>query len=247
MTTSTINNLSGIINIQKQSLDDVSRIYYPDTSNITSQISGLNNSLNSTYQNIDKIKGSVDNAISKQDDVLNVVQTESTRLAQKKQNVDNARDGQKRLILLNDSYRKRYLQYIKIIMILIVVLAIFGALKMLESNFSFVPSVIYEFLIVIDIAIGIIYIYTIYNDIRQHDLIEYDKLIIESPVTNKSTTYGSSSNNLLKPLKSCNDQNCCSEGTTWDEATAKCKPTPVDTTETFVSNSPNETNGYNFL
>lgn len=254
MTTSTINNLSGIIDIQQQELDNIGNFYYQNTPGVISQINTLNDSLNNNYTNIKVINGSVNNAISRQNDVLGIVNGETTRLAEKKKSVDNARDGQKRLMLLNDSYRKRYLQYMKIIIAVVIILAVFWVLKMAETYITIIPSIIFEFLIVLDIAIGIIYIYLVYRDIQNHDLIEYDKLIIQPPPDNSKSnnnTISKPGDDLLKSSKSCNDQNCCAEGTTWDEANAKCKPRlvtdPSGNKEPFVSDSPFESNSYNFI
>ena len=50
--------------------------------------------------------------------MINIIDDEKQRLNEKKQNVDNALSGQQRLITMNNSYRLRYTEYTKMIVII---------------------------------------------------------------------------------------------------------------------------------
>lgn len=244
---STIDNLSGIINIQNSELSYIRSNSFPSNT----EIAPLQTSLNQTTAAIQMMDGSINNAITKQTELNDIVSTEKERLAGKKISVDNARDGQKRLILLNDTYRKRYLQYMKILIAIVIVLAIFWGLQALETYITFIPSAIFDLLMIINFVVGLIYIYLVYVDINTRDLIEYDKLSINGPSakTKSDITAQKDGSDLLKPINACANETCCSEGTTWDEVTGKCIVTkPVTTSvDGFVSNSPSEVNDYKFL
>lgn len=237
---STIDNLSGIIGIQNNAISYIQSSSFPDSALLTS----LQTNLNNTTSTLSGLDNTVSAAITKQSEMGAIVTEEKTRLDLKKASVDNARDGQKRLILLNDTHRKRSLQYIKIIIAIIVVLAIFAVLKTLEGYFTFIPSGIYDLLAIILFLIGFTYIYYVYSDINNRDLIEYDKLNLKAPNTNTATNpilSQKDGSDLLNPVNACANQSCCDTGTIWNEALGKCKR------EGFVSNSPSEINDYKFL
>ena len=75
-----------------------------------SDIGNLYNGLNSTTLNTNDV-------LIKQKEMINIVNSEQKRLNEKKQSVDNALEGQQRLITLNNSYRLRYADYTKMIII----------------------------------------------------------------------------------------------------------------------------------
>ena len=170
---------------------------------------------------------------SSNDEISKIIDMESRRLDQKRQSVDFIRSGQKRMMLLNDSYRKRYLQYMKIILIIVTILALFGLLQYVSSIFTFIPSALFDILSIIVISFGIIYIYLVYVDIGTHNRINYDELDLVSPNIPKNIGAATSTakvtpsvNPDLFNLKNvgCLNSNCCSYGTTWNENTSVCVP-----------------------
>jgi len=186
---------------------------------------------------------------SSNDQISKIIDMESRRLDQKRQSVDFIRSGQKRMMLMNDSYRKRYMQYIKIIIIIIIVLALFGFFQYASSTFTSIPSALFDILSIIVISVGIIYAYLIYADIGLHNRINYDEIDYVAPVIpDKSKMVTSASVSSVTPsvntdlfnLKNlgCINSNCCSEGTVWNDNTSVCvtKPSgfiPVTTPSSF--------------
>jgi hypothetical protein len=82
--------------------------------------------------------------------------------------------------MFNDSYRKRYIEYIKMIISMVISFAIVWILNMFQY-YGIIPDYINNFLIVGVISIGIIISYNIYSNIQRHDLLNYDELAIKSP------------------------------------------------------------------
>jgi len=93
----------------------------------------------------------------------------------------NAQD--KRMTELNDSYRKRYLDYIKIIMIAAIGLFFMWLFHVLEIK-DILPDGLLELLTIISISVVGILIYILWIDIQKHDLLIYDNIHYSPPDTN---------------------------------------------------------------
>jgi hypothetical protein len=163
-----------------------------------------------------------------------IVNNEYNRLKIENSSVSNLQQNKSRMSYFNDSYRKRYLDYIKIMIIIVVGLAILWILMVLESM-QIIPSYINNFLVAIIISITLIICYLIYNDIQKHDSLNYDELSIKSPnlVTPNPDQNQKSTSNLdtngkqsgvdsEKCKSSPPNQDMCGSGTTYDSTTQKC-------------------------
>jgi hypothetical protein len=118
---------------------------------------------------------------SSQNVVYTMNQDESNRLIRKKNNIDQALDGQNRMITLNDSYVKKYAKYNQIVMVIVlVILAILGAI-MLGTYVPAVPSVVNDLIMILAVGIGLIVIYNIYTEIQKRDSMYFDKLNTSIP------------------------------------------------------------------
>ena len=88
-----------------------------------SDTGNLYNGLNATILNTNDV-------LIKQKDMIQIIDNENNRLREKKQNVDNALEGQQRLITLNNSYRLRYADYIKILIIITISISIYVCISL---------------------------------------------------------------------------------------------------------------------
>ena len=61
------------------------------------------------------------NVLSDQSNVKKLVKKEKQRLDHKQEQIDEAKESQSRMLNLNDSYRKKYAAYLKIIIVLTIV------------------------------------------------------------------------------------------------------------------------------
>jgi hypothetical protein len=129
-------DLSGIFHIQKDYISGI------DTNDPTlkQKVSGIQSQLDKLHANFKDSTASTNAVLDHQQDVMNIVDTEKQRLLLKKEQIDTSFEGKKRGILLNDSYRQRFEQYTKIIIIVVFTLAIFIGILILGRNFPIIPS-----------------------------------------------------------------------------------------------------------
>lgn len=164
-----------------------------------------------------------------------VIQNEMERINVKKESIDKIQQGQSRVNMFNDSYRKRYLAYIKIIMIIVISLVVVWLLRLVES-YGFISEEVNNFIIIGVISITLIIIYSMYNEILRHDLLNYDELAIKSPDLYDITKLKTQPPDTTATAKSTASptcavpQNYCGTGTVYDKSSNKCiAPTPTPT------------------
>lgn len=199
-----------------------------------------------------------------QSEMYDIVKMEKSRLEEKKQSIDGALDGQRRSIQLNESYRERYAQYVKMILIFIGTLVAFIVLMFLARTFTLIPSIFFEVISVPIILLGLYMMYLVYVDIQSRDKLYFDKLDLAGPkiITPdeiaRSQEAAAKKGNLLGTINigGCVGPACCDSTTIWDAGNSVC--TEAIMLEGFSSNmkvnrtvstnygfnSPNEFGGY---
>ena len=172
------------------------------------------------------------NAIyTRQQEMDAIVNGENARLRTKGSSIDQAKQGQDRLIALNQNYSKRFSQYIQIIVIWAFVFVIFLAISMGNRNFGFLPAGAMEVITIILIGGALIYSISVYTTILQRSNMNYDEISIPPPRTAltaaeiaKQTADNQASGNLLGQLDlgACIGSSCCASGTHWNTTTQQC-------------------------
>jgi hypothetical protein len=104
-----------------------------------------------------------------------IVKAETERLTKQKQSIDDALDDKRRLIVLNDSYRKRMTSYTFIAMGITA-----GALCMLGISLLPIPTIFSNILYVCIIMGVFILILYRYDIISQRSRLDYDELNLPS-------------------------------------------------------------------
>ncbi len=179
--------------------------------------------------------------VQKVDDVLIA---EKDRLDKKKELIDKAEFSQNRHQELNDSYRKRYMYYNYIGVVVVITLLVYLALVMLQYFIPIIPSAI------IDIATMFIFafiiIFVVYNliIIYSRDKLNFDKInndnanIISASELEKQRQKDILSGNLSGiAVPTCSGAACCSTGTRWDSGNLVCMPGNVISAFTSISES----------
>jgi hypothetical protein len=108
-------------------------------------------------------------------DQLNIL-----NLSQNKNNESNQKDNHIRLNLLNDTYRKRYIEYIKIILVVVITLICVWVCRILETM-NYITSSTVNFILITIIGFAVIIICILYKNIQKHNLIVYDQIEYQSP------------------------------------------------------------------
>jgi hypothetical protein len=232
-------DLNGILNIQKDYLGNLSASDTVPPAIITQIQSNLSN----MYTDYAKANVSTDSAITRQKEVLDIVNAEKKRLEDKKQGVDNAAFGQKRAVELNNSNRLKQNSYTNLIIILIITLALFVGIMIASNVLTSVPQVVFDLLSIIVISVGIyIALYSFLN-IQSRNNMDFNKLDLpglkNSTAGNTLASGEGSTTNLITGSTGCVGSDCCGPQTEWDQQNNVCKTTITQpfTTMSFSYNT----------
>jgi len=227
-------DLKTFIDLQDQYASDLAGISISDTTAAaaaTSAIGNLGTKLSSLDLALNASNADTNSLLLQQNTINRILGTEEERLAEKRANIDNAIMGQQRLIQLNDTYRKRYSAYIKVVLIIVLALVIIIALIFINKIFPFIPEAVYTLLYIIILSGSIIYASIILIDIQSRDKFEYDKRTRPPPVSpeeiKKNAEAAAKAGNLLASINAssgCKSEGCCMVGTKWSAADNKCIP-----------------------
>jgi len=167
---------------------------------------------------------------SQNEKIKNILTSETNRLKQKKQTIDDAIVSQNRIIHFNDNSRKIHGAYIRILIVFTIILAILWIVTTVKQIITFIPDWIFDIVLVLTICIGVIIVYNYYIEIIRRNRYNFDELN-NSPPTTKSTdsdVSNASNGNIMGGLLDiCIGKDCCNPtanktGTIWDETTSKC-------------------------
>jgi len=232
------------------------------------KLAQIDNGLASVLSNWNAANKSSAQVLTDQTAVNDIVTQELNRLQTKKGDIDNALTGQQRAIQLNDSYRKRFQYYTKMIGVIVITILIYIGLIALGRFIPIIPSFIIDILCIVTIAAGIVIAYFVYVDIQSRDRINFDELSLQNPnilsieEIKRRNAAAAANGDLLGSvnLGYCVGAACCSDekGTVWNPELSMCvsKPTTAFTTmimsqqlgdlsKTAISaNSPNEFEKY---
>jgi hypothetical protein len=185
------------------------------------------------------------NDVQKVDGVLIA---EKDRLDKKKELIDKAEFSQNRHQELNESYRKRYMYYNYIGVVVVITLLVYLALVMIQYFIPIIPSVFIDIATIFIFAFIIIFV--VYNliIIYSRDKLNFDKInndnanIISASELEKQRQKDILSGNLSGVATaaigaSCVGAACCSTGTRWDSGNLVCMPGNVISAFTSISES----------
>jgi len=177
-------------------------------------LTSLNTNIATHTTNLATNQSNLREIAASQNVMYTMTQNESDRLDRKKKNVDQALDGQNRMITLNDSYVKKYAKYNQIIMVIVlVILVIFGAI-MLGTYVPAIPSVVNDLIMILAVGIGLIVIYNIYMDIQRRDSLYFDKLKLSTPDVSGNIDLSSNDINSDQAFifsGGCFGEDCCGD------------------------------------
>jgi hypothetical protein len=219
-------DLSGVFHIQEKYLLDLSNSY-PNVNNapkIALYVNDLQNKMKGLSKQFDDANTSGAAVLDHQKKMIGIVNDEQDRLLKKKQLIDAADAEQQRLILLNETYRKKYAQYTKIVIIIVIALIIYLLIQFASSFFSESISDWAVILYAIDIVVAIVFIIYVYADIYSRSNINYDEITMPPPNTTSTTGGGfdASKSKFGNFGLTCYGKNCCAPGTVWDDKRLIC-------------------------
>lgn len=166
---------------------------------------------------------------TKQNEVLNIIDSEVRRVQNKKAELDGVMFSQKRELELNESHRQKHRHYIYIILILVIALVAFVIVGRIRETFQIIPDFIYDLLVILIIVIAGFLIYFAYLDIRRRDHMDFSKVYLQQPRQDDSRERQVdyiAAGDLSALGKLCSGEDCCPDGTsdvTWNPSRGKCE------------------------
>ena len=150
-----------------------------------------------------------------------VLDAEYKRLEEKKNNVDAALANQKRELALSASYSKKYSQYTKVVIALVIGLFGYLAIQSLETALPFIPSILFDVFAVILLAYVVYTIVTVFMEVNTRSPTNYDELDLppvsqSASVTDTQRTAAEQSGNIINSRTvvsgssaQCSGDACC--------------------------------------
>jgi len=224
-------DLSGAFQAQKNYVKNLPN--RPDTdTTVKTSLTNVQTNLDNLYSDFLQASGTSSAVLDHQTQMDNIVTTEYDRLVKKKALVDDAVEGQKRMVKLNDSYRKKYSYYVKIILLVIGFLIIIIGINLFSKAFPAIPSYVFDILYFFLVVTLIFTIYFIYLDIIWRDNMNFDELTFNPPPTTDPAAIAAAQRQASKMgdllgsinIVGCVGNNCCDPATSiWDSGNSVCK------------------------
>jgi hypothetical protein len=240
-------DLSGAFYAQKNFLIDLQNRKVTDET-VGNLIPGVSNNLDNLYNNYQTASGTSSAVLTNQANMQEIVNTELNRLKTKKQTVDAALQGQDRMIQLNDSYRQKYSYYTNTMFIIVIFLIMFIIIATANRFLPDYPQYIFDILYFILALVLCFTIFFIVKDIKNRDSLNFSELSFNAPniplpgeQLKKQQQDSLNSGDLFGSvnLTGCVANNCCSNGTVWDQGNLVCVGASGFTTMSNSSNSSN--------
>jgi len=214
-------DLSGMINVEKALLGSIKN----------QENSSIINNINDVFDKYYTTDKTVNDTLTHQQNMLNIVGRENDRLKVKKDEIDTAYTGKQRAVALNDSYRLRYKQILKIILVIIITIVLFIAIIFASRAFPFIPSFVFEILSIIVVSLGILIVYSMTISLLSRSKVYYNELNLPPPgvsgnaiATSLKKRSNQDVDDLLRSLdlNICYGSSCCDLGTHWDSGNGVC-------------------------
>ena len=213
-------NLNSIVDLQKGLIYDLSGSSTNEAKLAINNVGANLTNLGNTVSN-----SSVLPTLTYQNEINSILDRENTRLAERKQAIDAAEMGQKRLVDLTTSQTLRNkainMMYIVITIAILVYLGIQLLIKTGVVS-TFITDIMFIFLV----TGTVITLITMYYDYDRRNNMDYNIINLGDPkqMTGSATDSSSARNLLDVRFSGCIKDACCAEGTTFNDKYSICVP-----------------------
>jgi hypothetical protein len=140
--------------------------------------------------------------------------------------------GNKRVLFLNESYRKKQYEYNLLFFYVFIAIFIFFILVTIKNYAPFIPSIIIDLLIIIEFFIVFIYVVYKFYDIQRRYVLNFDEIDTNTDINFSDGSAEDkkdllASNNIFG-YKGCISDDCCPVNTIYDNNYRKCIPDVSD-------------------
>jgi hypothetical protein len=160
--------------------------------------------------------------LDKQEFVKQAIMDENQRATDKFNSVQYALSGQQRDVVLNESYRQKYMAYTNLLIAFIVGVIVYLALINIHQFAFGIIGFILMGLAILLLLGCILYILFIIYTINSRDPVDFNKVKLDPPMMTVSST---GSGVVIKPYvpSNCANGDCCNVGTIWNPTLGKCE------------------------
>ena len=208
----------------------------------------INNQLENIYTDLSSLQGSQINAVTKQTELIDIVESENSRLLSKEATIDQAARNQNQIIYSNDNQRKVTSAYLTIVITIAITLGMLLLVRIIFYHFGeYIPNMVFNILIITIISLGIIISVRYYLSIRARDPYNFDELRLSAPSISTPLSTPSSGEYGFGSYFGCVGSQCCTPatndtpGTQWNQSLGRCVFSPAGsdvTTATTVPSTP---------
>jgi hypothetical protein len=160
----------------------------------------------------------------RQQNTINILDTEIKRIQSKKSNIDEGEQNAKRMLRLNRSYRDKQKMYLILMMMCILIVGVSLVLIFLQDRLGMGEG-LFDWIIVAIVAVGIISAYYLYQDIQRRDRIDFDKLSDSALLPPDKIKESKDKSQTLTDfaMSICRGAECCGPGYKYDpNASPQC-------------------------
>ena len=215
-------NLNSIVDLQKGLIYDLSGSpdAYLQINTIGANLTNLGNTVSNS---------SVLPTLTYQNEVNSILDRENTRLAERKQAIDAAEIGQKRLVDLTTSQTLRNKAINNMYIVITIAILVYLGIQLLIKT-GVVSTFITDIMFIFLVTGTVITLVTMYYDYDRRNNMDYNIINLGEPKqmtgsSNSSNSSNSSSKNLLDMrFGGCIKDACCAEGTTFNDKYSICVP-----------------------
>lgn len=225
-------DFAGYLNLQKDHLLNLGQSSQLDSGVANQYIQDIQGKLDTVKNAYEEANVTTRDIVTHQKDVMDMVNTEYDRLNQKKASIDQAIDGQKRMITLNESYKMRYRYYLYMVITVLVTTVLYVIIRFLSKYLPGVPGAVWDLLLIVIFVIAVYILYTSYVDIQRRDVMNFNKLSYARPKkedatgVSKITQVTSDGEQVDTEQKdTCVGETCCPSGdgdVIYDQTSGKC-------------------------
>lgn len=167
--------------------------------------------------------------LSKQQDMKDIIDAETSRLQTKERSINELTDSKKRMIQLNNNFIERKEQYTKMLIAVVIGLAIFLFLRIIGLILP-IPGFLMNIIFIIIILTVSFYCYQTYVILLSRDKLDFEKINTTPPlVLHREQIQSNLDANVKKGnllgtinLGLCQGSDCCDAGTEWDVSNQHC-------------------------
>lgn len=161
--------------------------------------------------------------LQKQEFINQAIVDENKRATDKFNSVRYALSGQERDVIMNESYRQKYMAYTNLLIAIIVGVIIYLIMVNVHQFAYGMVGFILMGLCMLAMLICLLYIFFIVYTLYSRDPVDFNKVKLDPPLMTGSSVSGSGVTVTPYIPSNCANGDCCNVGTIWDSTLGKCE------------------------